>query len=223
LKPGSIVNVEGMTTPTTSPAAPNHHADHPGFDGLKGQVFAWIMTIGRKQDAELAARCIGLTSTDHLVDIGCGPGVAVEHAASVASRATGVDPSTPMVRTARRRLRAAANADVLEGGAERLPLADASVTAAWSLASVHHWPDVTGGLREVRRILQPGGRFLAVERRTRPGATGLASHGWTDEQAETFAALRRDAGFVDVVVSRQPGSRRHKDGRLAVLARVPAY
>ncbi len=222
MKSGSIVNVEGMTPPTSSPAVPNHHAGHPGFDGVRGQLFAWIMTVGRRGDAELAARTIGLGAGDHLVDVGCGPGVALDHAATVGSRATGVDPSAPMVRTARRRTRRRSNVEVLEGVAERLPLADASATAVWSLASVHHWPDLDGGIREVRRVLEPGGRFLAVERRTIPGATGLASHGWTDEQAERFADACRQAGFVDVEVARQPGSRRHQDGRLSVLARVPA-
>jgi SAM-dependent methyltransferase len=69
---------------------------------------------------------------------------------------------------------------------------------AWTLASVHHWPDLEGGLAEVHRVLAPGGRFLAMERCTVPGAQGLASHGWTDHQAELFASMLGDAGFSDV-------------------------
>ncbi len=68
----------------------------------------------------------------------------------------------------------------------------------WSVATVHHWADVAAGLAEVRRVLAPGGRFFAVERRVRPGATGLASHGWTDQQAASFAACCRAAGLDDV-------------------------
>jgi hypothetical protein len=71
---------------------------------------------------------------------------------------------------------------------------------------------------EALRVLDTGGRFLAVERRSRPGATGLASHGWTDEQAGAFAALCRTAGFADV--RREP----HRAGRrslVAVLATKP--
>jgi ubiquinone/menaquinone biosynthesis C-methylase UbiE len=48
---------------------------------------------------------------------------------------------------------------------------------------VHHWHDLDAGLAEVRRVLRPSGRFLAIERQVEPGATGLASHGWTAEQA----------------------------------------
>ena len=54
----------------------------------------------------------------------------------------------------------------------------------------------------------PGGRFLAIERRVRPGATGLASHGWTDQQAESFAAQCRAAGFNDVRIETYTPRRR---------------
>jgi SAM-dependent methyltransferase len=67
-----------------------------------------------------------------------------------------------------------------------------------SVATVHHWADLAAGLGEVRRILAPGGRFFAIERRVRPGATGLASHGWTDVQAASFAACCQTAGFDEV-------------------------
>ena len=47
-------------------------------------------------------------------------------------------------------------------------------------------------------MLEPGGRFVAIERRTEPGARGLRSHGWTDEQAAAFADACRTAGFEHV-------------------------
>ncbi|HMJ76631.1 MAG TPA: methyltransferase domain-containing protein [Iamia sp.] len=77
----------------------------------------------------------------------------------------------------------------------------AGSTVVWSLATVHHWQDVATGLAEARRVLRPGGRLLAVERRIQPDAEGRASHGWVDAQAEAFAAACRDAGFTDVAVS----------------------
>jgi SAM-dependent methyltransferase len=71
----------------------------------------------------------------------------------------------------------------------------------WSISAVHHWDDVAGGLDEVRRVLRPGGRLLAMERRIRAGSSGLASHGWSPPQAESFAAACRAAGLDDVTVS----------------------
>ena len=58
----------------------------------------------------------------------------------------------------------------------------------------------------------PAGRFLAVERRAEPGATGHASHGWTDEQAHLFARRCRTAGFTDTSIDH------HRLGRRRVVS-----
>jgi ubiquinone/menaquinone biosynthesis C-methylase UbiE len=73
---------------------------------------------------------------------------------------------------------------------------------------VHHWADLDAGLREARRILKPGGRLVAIERLSRAGATGLASHGWTFDQAGAFADLCHAHGFTGAVAGRHDGSRR---------------
>jgi ubiquinone/menaquinone biosynthesis C-methylase UbiE len=95
-----------------------------------------------------------------------------------------------------------------QGAAEDLPLPDACATVVWSLATVHHWKDVTAGLGEVHRVLARQGRFLAIERRVRPGATGLASHGWTDQQVQSFVTQCVAAGFEAPRVKEHPQGRR---------------
>ncbi|MDZ4266144.1 MAG: class I SAM-dependent methyltransferase, partial [Mycobacterium sp.] len=104
--------------------------------------------------------------------------------------------------------RTGAGIEWAEGGAEALPLADGSATVIWALATVHHWRDVTKGLAEAHRVLAPGGRLLAVERQSPPDATGFASHGWTAQQAESFAALCRTAGLVQAQVRSDEVGRR---------------
>jgi ubiquinone/menaquinone biosynthesis C-methylase UbiE len=103
-----------------------------------------------------------------------------------------------------------------EGTAEALPLPDGSASVAWSLATVHHWHDLDTGLEETRRVLRPSGRFLAIERQVEPGATGHASHGWTEEQAHLFAQRCRATGFTDISIDH------HQPGRRSVLS-VLAY
>jgi ubiquinone/menaquinone biosynthesis C-methylase UbiE len=105
-----------------------------------------------------------------------------------------------MLRVARAVTRARAGITWAEGSAERLPVPDGSATVVWALATVHHWRDPALGLAEAYRVLAPGGRLLAVERQSPADATGLASHGWTRDQAESFAALCRTTGLVDVSV-----------------------
>ena len=199
-------------------APPNHHADYPGFAGIAGLVAALSMVFGRKRDAWLAARLSEMGPRDILVDIGCGPGVAVRYAARLGAMVTGADPAPVMLRVARLLTWRPANVHYVEGAAEALPLPEGCASVAWSIATVHHWSDIDAGLGEVRRVLHHGGRLVAMERRVQPGATGHGSHGWTDEQASAFAERCREHGFGDVRVERATIGRR---STVSVVASAP--
>ncbi len=197
---------------------PNHHAGYPGFAGVGGLVAALSMTIGRKGDARLAVQLSGLGSGDAVVDIGCGPGVAVRYAARLGAMVTGVDPASVMLRVARLLTRRPARVRYIKGTAETIPLPEASASVVWSIATVHHWSDIDCGLREVRRVLLPGGRLVAIERSAQPEARGHASHGWTEKQAIAFADRCREHGFSDVHLERTTIGRR---STVSVIATCP--
>jgi ubiquinone/menaquinone biosynthesis C-methylase UbiE len=194
-----------MTTPDI---AVNHHADFPGFAGVTGVFFALVMSLTGRANARLASGSTAVTAVDHVVDIGCGPGTAARMAARRGARVTGVDPASAMLRVARAFTPASAEITWMQGAAEDLALPDGSATVVWSLATVHHWQDVGTALTQIHRVLASGGRLLAIERQVRPGATGLAGHGWTQQQAESFAARCRTAGMDDVCVDRHGSGRR---------------
>lgn len=194
---------------TSQPAVPNHHAHFPGFAGPAGVLAALSMLPGGMGNARLAERLSELAPGAAVADIGCGPGTAARHAARLGASVVGIDPAQVMLRFARFLTRRSDHAvRYAVGSAEALPLPDSSVSVAWSIASVHHWADLDAGLREARRVLQPGGRLVAIERLSRAGATGLASHGWTPEQASAFADRCRAHGFTDAKVDQHAGARR---------------
>ncbi|SEQ22675.1 class I SAM-dependent methyltransferase [Mycolicibacterium nivoides] len=179
----------------------NHHADHPGFAGVTGVLCGLVFLLVGRAKARLAADTAQLSSADHVVDVGCGPGTAARVAARRGARVTGVDPASTMLRIARLVTPKRAPISWRVGTAEALPVPDGSATVVWALATVHHWQDVDKAVAEARRVLVPGGRLIAIERQSPPDATGLASHGWTLQQAESFATLCRDTGFDDVSVA----------------------
>jgi SAM-dependent methyltransferase len=209
---GSTVKVHPMTTST--PLEPNHHADHPGFSGASGVALALLFALGGGSRARLAADLAGVTPDDHVVDVGCGPGTAAREAARRGATATGIDPAPVMLSVARcltRLTRGTATVRWADGRAEALPLPDGTATVVWSLATVHHWPDLDAGLAEAHRVLRPAGRLLAIERRTAADAKGLASHGWTEAQAEAFIERCTVGGFVATTLEH------HRDRRGPVL------
>jgi ubiquinone/menaquinone biosynthesis C-methylase UbiE len=201
---------------TTHETVPNHHAHFAPFKGAFGVVAAVSMIFGRGDDAQLAIELSSVGAGDVVVDVGSGPGAAARRAVRAGAVVIGVDPADVMLRTAR--LLSRGTVSYRKGAAESLPVDDVAAQIVWSIATVHHWRDVGASLREVRRALVPGGRFVAIEHKTGHGAHGHKSHGWTHEQAAALAARCEEHGFVDVSVGEHPEIRRPA---LSVTARNP--
>lgn len=95
-----------------------------------------------------------------VADVGCGTGFLATGLLDTVATVHCLDASAPMLEQARRNL---ANSDsvhfhLADGGC--LPLATGSVDAAVANMYLHHAPDPAGALREMARILRPGGRLV---------------------------------------------------------------
>ena len=106
-----------------------------------------------------------------VLEVGIGSGLNLPFYASGVTHVYGVDPSAELLAMARERATAAPfPVELVHGSADRLALADASVdtvVATWSLCSIAH---VADALREMRRVLKPGGTFIFVEHGLAPDA-----------------------------------------------------
>jgi SAM-dependent methyltransferase len=100
-----------------------------------------------------------------ILDIGCGSGLYFPLLARRAERLAGLDFSSEMIAAARGLVekKGLTNVDLFVGSAEELPFPDESFDLVLGIDVLHHIPDLERALREVRRVLRPGGRFASVE------------------------------------------------------------
>lgn len=99
------------------------------------------------------------------LDLGCGLGVQCLALEARGYRVFGMDVSQQLVRRARQ-----AGAAVTAGSALALPFRDGSLDFVYAVGVLHHLPDrqaQQAAIREVARVLRPGGRFLVHETSTR--------------------------------------------------------
>jgi len=133
-----------------------------------------------------------------VLEVGCGTGLILHRTAQFARRATGIDLSGGMLARAHRR-----GLEVLQASATDLPIATSSVDVAYSFKVLAHIPDIEGALREMARVVRPGGWVLAefynarslrrlVKALKPPTAVSETSHdGHVFTRYDDAAAIRR--------------------------------
>lgn len=166
---------------------------------VNNPLYAWLQRREVANLYRLAAPPPGLT----MLDLGCGRGVEMALFASLfrPGRLVAFDLDRRQVMEARQRLArdGALESALLLADAARLPFAAASFDAAVEMAVMHHVPDWTGALREIARVLRPGGSFHFIDISKRRYGIGMKLMGH-DMQAlftvEDFRSALEEAGLA---------------------------
>lgn len=150
----------------------------------------------------------GLRAGDHVLDVGCGNGVLTRRIAKkvgAKGKAFGIDAAPDMIRVAMQKSTGEANAPAFKLAAmEALPFADAMFDAVILSLVLHHLPPISQpvGLKEINRVLKPGGRLLVV--------------GPAQPVGPLLRALCRPLLLF-------PGMREHLEGRTSDFLRAAAF
>lgn len=117
----------------------------------------------------------------------------------------GLDFSSDMVEQATARnkeLIAKGSLSLTHGPSDRMAFTDASFDRAFCINVVYFWDDPTAHLREVRRVLKPGGTFIAVLRRkSSMEKLPFAAHGFTMYEQADWEGVLRANGFAPVTTT----------------------
>jgi ubiquinone/menaquinone biosynthesis C-methylase UbiE len=137
----------------------------------------------------------GLRPGQRVLEIGCGTGnlLLAAKQAQPGATAVGLDPDlTALARASRKARRRGLAVQLDRGYADDLPYADDSVDVVLSSFMLHHVPaDVREtAMREVRRILAPGGALHLVD----IGGEAAPAHGWVARRAHRHEMTRENFG-----------------------------
>ena len=150
-----------------------------------------------------------------VLDVGCGGGRTVSKLAALASEGNvfGVDYSEASVAASRRKNKRGireGRVDIRHASVSELPFAPDKFDLVTAVETHFYWPDLPADVREVQRVLRPGGAFLIVSEAYKGGKrarqnqmfadamsrTGTFSHLTVEEHRELLAG----AGYSDVQV-----------------------
>lgn len=117
------------------------------------------------KDLQRLAALLAAEAGARVLDLGCGAGHASFTAAASAAQVVAYDLSAQMLEVVRQAAAEKGLGNIVQqqGVAESLPFDDASFDIVISRYSAHHWHDVGQALREVKRVLKPGGKVVLMD------------------------------------------------------------
>jgi SAM-dependent methyltransferase len=171
--------------------------------GILGRLGGIVMARTNQKCAAWVIDLLGIQPNDSVLEVGFGPGVGIELLARLVSGGyvAGIDPSEEMIEQAKARNVKAierGRLDLRYGSAESLPFEGNTFTKALAINSMQVWPDAVAGLREMQRVMKPGGRialgFTPYSGQSKNGLPEmLRAAGFTEaylvEAGEGFCAL----------------------------------
>jgi ubiquinone/menaquinone biosynthesis C-methylase UbiE len=193
-----------------------------------GRPFLWLMNVSHSSLTDWGLKQVTIEKKFSVLDIGCGGGRTIQKLANIATegRVYGVDYASGSIAVSRSKnasLIKSGRVEIHEGSVSQLPFPDSMFDLALAVETQYYWPDLVNDMKEVRRVLKPGGRLVVIaetykggrlDKLTAPAMKLLkSSHLSADDQRELFLS----AGYDEVQIIEEK-----KRGWICAIGRKPA-
>jgi ubiquinone/menaquinone biosynthesis C-methylase UbiE len=213
-----------VATPKTSV----HQCQKPS--GWLGRLIVWNMNSRHSKVTDWGLSHITIKPADTILDVGCGGGRTISKLAIMANQGKvyGVDYSDVSIAIARKLnagLMRQGRVEVREGTVSELPLDNEMFDLVTAVETHFWWPDIPLGMREIRRVLKPGGTLLIIAEVYRGAATRTAKlleqyaprTGLKLLSVNEHQELLEGAGYANVQIFEEPSK-----GWICAIGRMSA-
>ncbi|MQY66885.1 MAG: methyltransferase domain-containing protein [Dehalococcoidia bacterium] len=180
-------------------------------EGRFGAFWARFMNIGHSRLTRWGLSHISINKDDTILDIGCGGGRTVNTMAKIAAegKVYGIDYSEVSVAVStskNKRLIDAGRVRILHASVDSLPFSDDMFNLVIAVESCHFWPDLVNNLKEIRRVLKPGGSVIIVnaiyrdERFEKRNSKVARMGDFTYHLPDEFRGFLKDAGYSSIQI-----------------------
>lgn len=183
--------------------------------GWLGRRMARAMNVGHSRMTDWALQDVTIPSGAAILDVGCGGGATVGKLAAIApqGKVVGLDYSPASVAVSRQtnaQAIAAGRVQIEQGSVAALPFAEGTFDLVTAVETHYYWPDLPANVREVWRVLKPGGTFALIAETYRGGPFRilygivmplLRAAFLSDEEHRSLLA---QAGFTEVTTRHVP-------------------
>jgi ubiquinone/menaquinone biosynthesis C-methylase UbiE len=176
-----------------------------------GRFFLWIMNLSHSSVTGWGLQHVRVEKDFTVLDVGCGGGRTVQKLAAIATEGVvyGVDYANGSVAASRAKnakLIGLGRVEIRQASVSQLPFPENKFSLVSAVETQYYWPDLLKDMREILRVLRPGGTLIIIAESYKKGAYSTlqrpvmkllrSANLGVEEQRALFSA----AGYTDIQI-----------------------